>query len=152
MPPSFHSKLASLDGPEDAEELLRQGADLNEKDSEGFTPLMNAICSSRNDIALWMISQGALLNEQDKENGLTALHFTAINGITDVARALLEKGADFRIPDLKGLTARDHAVKHHHEDIALLANKEIRNPHISILVRQEKLRKQAPKFKLRQGP
>lgn len=76
---------------EEIKSMLKNGTDINEKDDEfGATPLHRAITRGHNEIALFLIEQGADTTLQDKE-GYTPLHYTAEYGNIIVAKAILEK-------------------------------------------------------------
>lgn len=53
---------------------------------------------------------GGNLNEQDAENGYTALHYCAQNGNAQMAKMLIEKGASVSMKDNYGNTALFKAV------------------------------------------
>lgn len=67
--------------------------DLNEKDQDGFTPLMRAIRESNAEEARRLLDQGADVNTSN-EAGVTALMIAAGMGRNDVISMLIEKGAD----------------------------------------------------------
>ena len=83
---------------------LEKGADINAKDSEGWTPLHNAARSGNVEIIKALLDRGAAVNAKNT-NGLTALMFAAGKGQTEAAKLLLEKGADINAKDTDGLTA-----------------------------------------------
>ena len=53
-------------------------------------------------------------------NGWTALHEAAYSGQLEVARLLVESGADRAAKTNSGETARDHAVLYNHTAVAAL--------------------------------
>ena len=57
------------------------------------------------------------VNLQDKD-GMTALHIGSKNGHLEIAKILIETGADTRIMDARGRTAADVARAHGPLDIA----------------------------------
>jgi len=77
---------------------------LNEFDQKQQTPLIRAISYRSRDpvyveIAKYLIEQGAELNYQDSD-GFTALHYAAKEGLLEVVKLLVEKGADLEVyPD-----------------------------------------------------
>jgi ankyrin repeat protein/beta-lactamase regulating signal transducer with metallopeptidase domain len=78
--------------------LLDKGADINAKGVRGFSPLMAALSSSgrqdRNGPSiLLLIDRGADVNAS-AEDGNTTLSLAVSQGLIDVVRALLAKGAD----------------------------------------------------------
>src|SRR5437660_11732423 len=58
--------------------FLSQGADPNERDSDGRTPLMHAAIDNKVDIAKALLKKGADVDGQD-DHGYGALHFAAQN-------------------------------------------------------------------------
>lgn len=64
---------------------------LNKGDEEGKTPLHHAIEMEKNDIAKYLIEQGADINQADDEKE-SPLHYAASSGNLEVANLLLEKG------------------------------------------------------------
>ncbi|TMW68597.1 hypothetical protein Poli38472_006065 [Pythium oligandrum] len=77
-----------------AELLLDYTKDINHADHLGNTPLMRALggSPSREVIAL-LIDHGARLSAKDKA-GNTALHLALMEGYEDIARYLIDNGAD----------------------------------------------------------
>ena len=79
--------------------LIQNGAVVDSRDRFGFTPLMAALSFPPEgfDAAEMLISAGADLNAKDKADQLTALHWAAGRGRLNVARFLIEKGADINV-------------------------------------------------------
>jgi ankyrin repeat protein len=84
--------------------LVDQGARVDADPYRG-TPLLWAACQNRIDAVSWLIDHGAPVNQQatfggpSHGQGITALHLAAQRGHLDMARLLLEKGADPTITD-----------------------------------------------------
>ncbi len=113
--------LATVDGNKALVEfLINNGADVNEKDNKGWTPLMRAVTVCRSQegkgmkglagMADLLISKGAALDEH-REDGLTALMLAAINGDEDMVRLLIARGADVNAKELWGYSALIFAEK-----------------------------------------
>jgi hypothetical protein len=67
---------------------------INEYAQDGFTPLQLACFFGHEEMALWLIEQGADVNAAAKnKQGVTPIHATAANGNLTVLEALLKKGA-----------------------------------------------------------
>ena len=63
---------------------------LNKLDKDGMAPLHRAIEAGKNDIARYLIEQGADINLKDKEND-SPLHYVAIVGNLEIAKLLLAR-------------------------------------------------------------
>ncbi|MFC1834456.1 ankyrin repeat domain-containing protein [Thermodesulfobacteriota bacterium] len=99
-----------LGDPKKVELLLSQGADINAKDKNGYTPLMQALNYApsmaasnkhRYKLADFLISKGADVDAKDK-GGSTALHLACYTGDKLAAEILLSKGADINAKDKDG--------------------------------------------------
>ena len=75
----------------------------------GATPLANAICKGDIDAVKKFLDYGADVNE--KSNGLTPLMLAARYNQADIIKLLIEKGANLKLTDDKGLTALKHAER-----------------------------------------
>lgn len=73
--------------------LLKEGADVNEADSNGRTALLEAAWSGYARIARLLVSKGANVNRADT-SGFTPLFRAVEEGYTDIVTMLLENGAD----------------------------------------------------------
>ena len=81
--------------------LLAQGADVNgtlNSAGEGKTPLMAAAAHNRLELIQPLVTAGAVVDQQEKPGGNTALFYAAQLDNTDIVQMLLEEGAD---PDLQ---------------------------------------------------
>jgi ankyrin repeat protein len=81
---------------EAAELLLKKGANVNLADSYGSAPLHLAVCCKDVDLSLieHLIEKGADVNYKNTSDGWRGLHYVISCGSDDVARLLIEKGAD----------------------------------------------------------
>ena len=84
--------------------LIQAGANVNARDSIGYTALMWAAHYDAVDAAKALIEAGADMNAKDN-NGYTALMVTVGKGSFDVAKVLIEAGADLEARDNDGETA-----------------------------------------------
>lgn len=141
MPSALH--LASNRGYTDMmERLLLTGADLEAKDSNGFTPLMIAANFNHFEATKMLLQHGANVSYCSPP-GNTALHMVAglLNGDTDIVQALLDHGGNIEARTQYGWTplhfaaaygsasmvsflldrgANKEAVTHHRRDTAFL--------------------------------
>ncbi|MEY4137867.1 MAG: putative tankyrase type protein [Pseudomonadota bacterium] len=110
--------------------LLTAGADVNDKDKIGLTPLMVACGKSTagyREIAETLIKKGAQVNVRDAL-GFTPLLLALSGGTIEIAEMLINKGADITVRTRKGETPLSLAEKAQcHEIVALLLSK--RNTH-----------------------
>jgi CubicO group peptidase (beta-lactamase class C family) len=94
--PAVSLHVAALQGNLDiVREYIQAGADLNQKDAWGSTPLMIASTFGRTEVAKALIDAGADLDIRGS-NGSTPLHIAAFLCYPEIVQALLDKGADRR--------------------------------------------------------
>ncbi len=107
----FHIDLVTL--------LLDRGADVNGKDSDGWTTLHYAARYAHVvDVVTLLLDRGADVNAKDKYRDFTALHHAAESGHVDVAALLIDRGADMNGKDVYGWTPLHYAVENEHADVA----------------------------------
>jgi ankyrin repeat protein len=75
------------------EKLINEGANINEPDSRGYTPLMYAVWSGKNETVKVLINRGADVNRRALD-GYTPLLGASYYGFFDIAKLLIDKGAD----------------------------------------------------------
>ena len=90
-----------------AELLVQHGADINEKEETGETPIHGASAWGRSKMVSWLIFKGAEVNVGSK--GYTPLHWAAQNGTGVVAQILLDAGANPKAIDHIGNSPLDRA-------------------------------------------
>ena len=100
--------------------LLDQGADVNARDSDEQTALLYAAKRSFNETARLLIDKGAEVNAQSKKRGISALMLAAVWDNEDLAKMLLEHGADPALTDVFGRTATLLAEEKGHADMVAL--------------------------------
>lgn len=84
--------------------LIAEGRDVNELDSDGWTPLMHAVYYGYAPTVRELLRLGADPNIQDEQKW-TALHYAADTGRADIAQFLVENDADIYLEDIYGKTA-----------------------------------------------
>lgn len=92
---------------------LSEGADINEKDKAGYTPLHKAIIINEFDLAKFLVENGADL-QTPHEHGDTPLHF-AVSGshrenLIEFVKLLLSRGIDVNAKNKDGVTPLQVAV------------------------------------------
>ena len=96
--------------------LIAEGADVNELDGFGLTPLHFAVISGFDDAARLLLENGAKVDSLSSRK-TTPLHHAAKAGHSKCLAALLEHHADVMIRD-ESTTAFGYAVKRGHMDAA----------------------------------
>jgi uncharacterized protein len=97
--------------------LLQQGADPNAFDDLGWTPLIHAAKREHLDVVRCLLAAGTQVDARDGARaGNTALAEVAAECSLAMAKALVEAGADPRIPGWMQLTALDRAKKRQRGD------------------------------------
>lgn len=84
-------------------DMVTLGFDIDQKDRDGYTPLMIAASLGKADFAQFLIDNGADANARSF-SGLTAMHRAAQDGHNDVITILLSSDANINIPDMQGFT------------------------------------------------
>jgi ankyrin repeat protein len=89
------------------DQLLKSGAQVNERDRQGYTPLMHASWNGQQALVERLINSGADINVRDN-SGFTALMYAAIYGHNKIVQLLILRGAKVRVEDVVA-TATDGA-------------------------------------------
>lgn len=84
---------------------LKNGADVDERDNNGMTPLMLAAIFDRSSSAKLLLQAGANPNATFEEDGSTALIMAARSYYSEVVEVLLRAGAKVNTVDNNGRTA-----------------------------------------------
>jgi len=104
-------------------QLLSSGADVNERNSRGTTPLMAAAYKGNMDLAKLLVEKGADVNARSNK-GSTPLMAAVQYGNKEPVKFLLDNGADANAKEEKGLNAYQlAAMKDQRELVALLRDK-----------------------------
>ncbi len=108
---------AAMEGHSSTIELLvREGADVNARLSDGWTPLMLAIWNGHAMAVETLIKLGAYL-EAKGGNGWTPLMVAAWNGYMEIVQTLVEHGADVNTHDVSDKTVLMWAAQKGSTDI-----------------------------------
>lgn len=110
--PDFTSELMAAAGngeTANVKALLDQGANINARDSLGFTALMFAAKSRNTSTVKLLIAKGADINAKSKMLGYTALINAAAFGDEEMVGVLIAQGANVNARDDDGVTALSFA-------------------------------------------
>lgn len=98
-------------------DLINKGADVNAKNTNGWTPLMYMSAIGNKEIANLLIDKGANINERNN-HGQTPLFFSAHWGQTELVNLLIEKGADINAQMDDGWSVLTDAIDMNRVEIA----------------------------------
>jgi len=101
------------------ENLLNDGADVHEKDSDGLAAIHHAAVIGRVDIAKLLMDRKSSLDIQTN-TGWTPLHWAAKRRHNTMVQWLLQQGVDITITDNKGDTAADYAELRDRKELAAM--------------------------------
>ena len=93
------------------------GADVNEKDKRGWTPLLHAAVRGKAKCAQVLIANGSELDPRDTTEK-TPLHYAADRGFLEIAKLLVESGADLAAKDDEGWTPLHYAAEKDRVELA----------------------------------
>jgi cytohesin len=91
--------------------LIENGANVNIRDAEGASPLDDAIWRGGLDEDAILLAHGARLNEPHPQTGATAINEAAFIGYPPVVQYLLQFHPDLAIPDKRGYSPLDNAIR-----------------------------------------
>lgn len=97
------SKTAAVGRVENMSLLVELGADIEQRDPRGWTPLLNAIWFSRHEMVKRLLAAGASPNAV-LDNGAEGIHLAIENADPDMFSLLLERGFDPAAVDNYGST------------------------------------------------
>ncbi len=106
--PSIYDIIKNED-QETFSNMVMLGYDIDERDADGFTPLMIASSLGKAEFVAFLINNGADVNARSK-SGLTPLHRAAQAGSAAVIQLLTEADAIIDLPDNDGMTPLMAAV------------------------------------------
>jgi ankyrin repeat protein len=85
--------------------LLKHGANVNVRDTFGYTPLFFAAATGYMIVAQLLIEHGAQIDLQEIEHQRTSLMLATLNGHHEVVAVLLQRGANQNLQDKHGFSA-----------------------------------------------
>ena len=96
-------------------ELMKRGANVNWKDTQGATALMIAAKEGHRSVTVVLLKHSAINFDVQSNDGSTALIYAAQDGQEGCVTLLLRAGANTELRDKFGLTALQHAERRHHK-------------------------------------
>ena len=111
--------LANDPGALSVKQLCERGAEVDSKNRNGSTPLLEAAASGNIEAIKTLLAYGANINHQNNR-GLSALMLAVSNNHKAVVALLLEQGADMRLQDNEGYTASSKAEFNNNPEIVSL--------------------------------
>lgn len=104
--------------------LIDAGADVNQQDAGGTSPLMFAASAPNGSAAVvLLLDAGAEINMIDSNEHFTALMWAAAEGQAENVKLLLERGADATLQDIDGDTAESFAAQAGHTAVVQILKK-----------------------------
>ncbi|XP_062503574.1 uncharacterized protein LOC134180443 isoform X2 [Corticium candelabrum] len=95
--------------------LERKGADVNSRDTNGWTALHWAAVHNNSAVISYLIQKGVHVNEATKD-GYTALQMAAVNNYFSVVACLMQHDADINATSSKGETVLELVKKYNHKE------------------------------------
>jgi len=100
--------------------LIESGADIFDFDDEGVSIFDMAITYDNIELLNFLLEKGVDVNTTNRRSGFTALMAAACYGRVEIAKILLDHGADQTVRDSKGFSAIDFARKMNKKSILVL--------------------------------
>lgn len=116
--PSPLAKAVALNNIKDVGDLLRRGADANQREGDGLDVLSIAAVLGHTQVARLLLDRGAHINARSK--GATPLMKAVLMNHADTARLLIDRGADVNAATDDGLTALIYSVQGNNMEIMQL--------------------------------
>lgn len=95
---------------------VQAGADINQKDGHGYTPLILAAYYGYGPLVKYLCEKGADLNAQNKD-GWSALLYATYYGYSDTFKILMHYGADVNLINNRGYNALWYAKYYRRDDM-----------------------------------
>lgn len=100
--------------------LVENGADIYDFDEEGVSIFEMAITYDNINLVKYLIDSGKDVNQTNRRSRFTPLMAAACYGRVDIAKLLIENGADKEAVDTKGISVTDFARKMNKKSILKL--------------------------------
>jgi ankyrin repeat protein len=97
--------------------LIETGADIYDIDNEGVSIFDMAITYNNIEMVQYLLDKGIDINNTQRKSKFTALMCASCYGRVEIAKLLLDNGADKEAVDYKGFSATDFARKMHKRSI-----------------------------------
>jgi ankyrin repeat protein len=108
--------------------LIDNGADKYDFDEEGVSIFDMAITYNNLEMVKYLIVEGVDVNATKRRSGFTPLMAAVCYGRIDIARLLIEEGANRKAVDSKGISVTDFARKMNKKSILELLNFDENSP------------------------
>ncbi len=108
--------------------LIESGADIYDFDEEGVSIFDMAITYDNLELVDYIISQGIDVNKTRRRSGFTSLMAASCYGRVEIAKVLLDNGANKDATDIKGFNATDFARKMNKKSILELLDFDESSP------------------------
>ena len=105
------SQAAEDNDTEKLQQLIGDGANLEEKDSDGSTALQYAVMMGNLEAAEMLLEHGANVNTKDDWESTALMNAVFNSSDPEIVQLLLKHGADPSLKDSEGYTAYDYAVE-----------------------------------------
>ncbi|GBM77471.1 Ankyrin-3 [Araneus ventricosus] len=110
--------LAVTNGDREMIEIvIKAGANITQRDAEGYSPIESAIKCKSLDIMETLLEISKLDINLKGPNGQTLLHHAAVSGSLEIFKRLIEKGAAINCKDSTGAKPIHIAAREGHQDI-----------------------------------
>ena len=116
-------EAAKIGNTEVVKLLIKENADVNVQDEDGWTALLLASLNGHTQVVELLIKENADVNIQ-KKNGVTALMLASVYGHTQVVELLIKENADVKIQSKEGVTALMLASLNGHTQVVELLLKQ----------------------------
>jgi ankyrin repeat protein len=107
--------------------LLANDADPNIADIYGWTPLMRAVEQNRPTVVRVLLDTERVDVNAHNDEGDTALHRAAVQGLSDIVGMFIERGADLHVRNRAGRTPGMLAMAQGHKATAEIIGRAVAN-------------------------